>query len=110
VLVVSGGEPIDLLQVHTKRRRRQWRSGQVGGWNERHVCVGELLDDSGRWFVEDTKGPAIAYPTEQDAQRAADELMAAAATTWTEGPAEFDARSQPIGPWRRVGTGWERTD
>jgi hypothetical protein len=107
VTCVEDGDPIQVWRTPGHQRVRRWQSGHTSHHASRHVTVGTLPD--GRWYADHTETTigARAYPTEGEAQRAADALMTGG--EWRPVPANFGADGQPIEPgWVRYGNEWRR--
>lgn len=106
--VGDDGEPVQPWLLHCVRRIRRWRRGVISHWACAHVTVGQLPD--GRWFVEHTGTGfgARAWPDEQRAHEAAEQLMRDG-EEWQEVPAQYGLDGQPTEPgWVRRGGTWFR--
>lgn len=106
------GEPIDLAREYDKVRLRSWSDGGRGPWDRITVELGQLSD--GTWYSHTTERglphTAWVWPDRESAERDVERLKAKR-SGWVDVPASFNARGEPeggeLGPWRRVGGGWE---
>jgi hypothetical protein len=101
-------ERIQLHLVHGKTRRRRWRAGRLGGFDEAFIEVGELPDSRHYAARTGPRGGAWAFPTEREACERADRWIHQDGRVWTPHPAVFDAAGLPADGqlWRHTGQNW----